>query len=1042
MGKEAVFPAAAHLSVACEALRQVFETRGLEIQSVTFRDVLIKAALAIPDDDDGIETQFRLNELDDGKWFSFSVESFSQDQWNQHSEGKIAANYITEAPSSESGNPVDTMKLTQRVPGKRWYDAFNRVGFEYGPSFQPLSNIRTNSKYHHAAADVQVKTESDLMVGESRYILHPSTIDGCLQLIIISINSGLHKEMQYGVVPIKIEELSMWHPSQKAKTAGKAVAWTDELDGRYFNTHTKLTTETGEMVLDVKGLRCVSYEAAVPQTNTPSRDREPYMETVWRPDITGLTTEQAVQAYPSIQSEEDSIAAVVELMQHKKHVASATVLAQVDDKTLKAVSKKVSASTKLTVADVSNEHLERVTDGVNDPNVVTIVSKEGLFDWGEEKLDSQDLAIVGTRFAEHATEQQLFDGLANLISKGAKAIFSVPSAKGQAFAEKIQQGGFSDPELFFPLPDVTIISATFVGSYQNGHVEPQHRVTIFTLNEQFESSCTSLAESLQDQGCVIDVCDIWDLATFSPDKDATYIINDTAGTFITSLTEKTFDILKSILTSGTPTIWLTSGVNEGINITGGMSQGFLRAIRSEQASAKVLLIDVNLEESPEAIGKAVFDKLGHISTKDSGADTEYWLQNGVLNIARVLPNEPLNTQFSANLAPAEQTSLPESRALSGKFVDGKLVFQSQNLDQLTPDGVELQVQYASLERTDLQAHASGLAIVAGPITTVGSGLDGSFVGGKAVAYAPNSFDTVLRAPISLGASYSDVEESELLATLPSLAKATNTVLDVAKVQANEHVLLLPAPTPFVKAVNELKRAHSFRLSVIAATNEEKEALVRESGVSSSEVLLAPEIGPIRSILEGSESDRPNVVISHDFTALGRDVWRYMPAASRFILNDSAIEGGPDTLPFLRGVSFLPSGISNLYKRQPAALGDLLRRTIAFMAEHKISWNASVHDVSELNDLATFTRNEQSGQNLVLKYDHGHSSIMVRPRFIVLLKTWLIFALAPTLRHVSTVLRRSCILPGRMSWRLGPKSHDLHDGAWSPGFRFPLPLRSR
>ena len=98
-------------------------------------------------------------------------------------------------------SPVNLLRLTQRVPGKRWYNAFNRVGFEYGPAFQPLTEIRTNGKDHEAAANVNVATESGVMDGESRYTLHPSTIDACLQLIIISINAGLHTEMACGVLP-------------------------------------------------------------------------------------------------------------------------------------------------------------------------------------------------------------------------------------------------------------------------------------------------------------------------------------------------------------------------------------------------------------------------------------------------------------------------------------------------------------------------------------------------------------------------------------------------------------------------------------------------------------------------------------------------------------------------------------------------------------------------------------------------------------------------------------------------------------------------
>lgn len=257
------------MSLAIEALRQVNQTEGIEIDGVTLRDVDIKTPLVIPEKENGIEIQLRFQELATSEkatiWYSFAVESITEDRWTTHCEGRIAANHHIPLTARTLHSPVDLAKLTQRVPGRRWYDAFNRVGFEYGPTFQPLDQIRTNGRDHDAAANVKVATESGVMDGESRYILHPSPIDACLQLIIVSINAGLHKEMACGVVPLQMQEVNLWFPNDEAGSNGHAVAWTDEFNGRYFNTHTQLATESGELVLDVKCMRCVSYEAAAPQ---------------------------------------------------------------------------------------------------------------------------------------------------------------------------------------------------------------------------------------------------------------------------------------------------------------------------------------------------------------------------------------------------------------------------------------------------------------------------------------------------------------------------------------------------------------------------------------------------------------------------------------------------------------------------------------------------------------------------------------------------------------------------------------------------------
>jgi hypothetical protein len=712
------------------------------------------------------------------------------------------------------------------------------------------------------------------------------------------------------------------------------------------------------------------------------------METVHKPDITTLTTTQAVRAYPSLQSEEDTIAAVVELIQHKKPIASALLLGQVNIKGLQAVLINASSTTPVILADISSEHLESITTGHNLPsNISTIVTQDGLFDLGEKAIEHRDLVIVGKDFVDSMTKEQLLSGLEALVSKKGKVIFSIPNTEEQDFAGKLHSAGFSGPELSFHLPDVSVISSTFLGSYQNGYHQAEEMITLYYLRETSKSPSSLLCAILQERGCIVQAKTFAQINNIKRKEGGKYIIHDADGAMLSSLTEKTFESLKKLLTSGVPTIWVTSGVNEGKSVAGAMSQGLLRAIRSEHAAAKITLLDVDIAESPESVGEAVLSKLDHVATKDSGADTEFWLHNGILNVPRVVPNDPLNVECFAPLGSAAEALLPERKALHGNFVDGKLVFQSQNLDQRNPLAkidVDLQVEYASLDKVDLQAHG-GPRIVAGEIIAVGSGLDPSFIGSKAVTYTANSFDTIIRVPISHGATYTDFEGPELVATLPDLTAAVNAVFEVAKVQADEHLLLLPAPTSFVAAVATLKHASGFRLTVIAETEAERQEVLLKSSLPSDAIFLASDMKTIHSLLERAEGDAPDAVISHNFSSLGKEVWRFMPPMSRFVLNDGAVEGSPDTSPFLRGASFLSTGVARLYKRQAHRLGDLLRRALEYLKGHMYVQKPTVHDISSLNDLITFSYDEESTHSSVLHYKYTRSSIFVSLPFHVFLR---------------------------------------------------------
>ena len=94
-----VFPAAGYLTMAIEAVMQIHE-EDPSLQSVAgfeFRDVAIKAAMPIPDDELGVETNLSLQPVSmtyhrgSLPWYKFSVSSAttSEDYWTEHCIGTV-----------------------------------------------------------------------------------------------------------------------------------------------------------------------------------------------------------------------------------------------------------------------------------------------------------------------------------------------------------------------------------------------------------------------------------------------------------------------------------------------------------------------------------------------------------------------------------------------------------------------------------------------------------------------------------------------------------------------------------------------------------------------------------------------------------------------------------------------------------------------------------------------------------------------------------------------------------------------------------------
>lgn len=973
LGNAAIFPAAAHMSLAIEALRQ---TEGVEIHGVTLRDVDIKTALVIPEKDNGIEIQLRFQESALAEkatmWYSFAVESVTDERWTTHCEGRISANHNISSSPRKLESPVNLSELTQRVPGKRWYRAFKGVGFEYGPVFQPLTQIRTNGKDHEAAANVNVATESGVIDGESRYILHPSTIDACLQLIIISINAGLHKDMACGVVPLQMEEVSLWFPNEEAGLRGHAMAWTDELNGRYFNTHTKLATESGELVLDIKNMRCVSYEAAVPQNVTQARNREPYMGVSWKPDITSLTSPQAVNMHPYIQSKIDAAGRMIDLINHKRAIDRVLLVGESMIEFIDVLKQYLPPTTTFTIGGLSAKALDHFQSSIQDDRASKLLLSEDLSEWSETISDRYGIVVLGECMLQAKPHKDLLDTVKPLISENGSLISVVKKVSDCNFSKELSLCGFSDSGFQFHLLNTSV----FYSQLERSKIKVRNiddQVMVVSLDPR-RPSIQEIARQLRARGCNVHTVNLSKAEVSGATK---IIIDDMEGAMISELRDDIFEALQKILCSSLPVVWLTSGVNQGEAIFGGMSQGFLRAIRSEQAAAQITLLDVDFDENLGCIGENLYQKLENVATKNSGNDTDFWLHQGVIHVSRVVPSATLNDRLSATTHATKPTVLPAETALDGQIVNGELNFcpkaaEDQGLLDLE---VEIQVKVSEFQGNNVQSENQQPRIFLGQVFRVGSSVDAAMIGQTMAIYTKKSYSTTLRTTKHMCVSAAGFGVALLAATLPNLCKAVNC-LKAGYVEPGEHALILPSPLPIVGAIAGLSCAFKFKITLVVETEEEKEECLLRYHIPSRSILLAEEVETIRKLMSRTSADGPRIVIASDFSPLSQEIWRYMPAMGRFVLSDGSVDARPDALPFTKGASFIPTGIDTLYRESQASA--VLKSALDILRVHKqlLFQEPSVRDISALKEVNRNSDPSARLDNCVVAYNYGESCVKV------------------------------------------------------------------
>ncbi|CAF9938019.1 MAG: hypothetical protein ALECFALPRED_007481 [Alectoria fallacina] len=106
--------------------------------------------------------------------------------------------------------------------------------------------------------------------------------------------------MRRALVPIVADEMSLWIPGEEdAKSEiihGQATGELRGLRGAY--TQTQVYGTSGENLMDIKQLRCASYDGTSPIDDKYAAARNPYLNLVWKPDFDSLSNEQAKAGFP------------------------------------------------------------------------------------------------------------------------------------------------------------------------------------------------------------------------------------------------------------------------------------------------------------------------------------------------------------------------------------------------------------------------------------------------------------------------------------------------------------------------------------------------------------------------------------------------------------------------------------------------------------------------------------------------------------------------------------------------------------------------
>ena len=244
-----VFPAAAYLAMAGEAIRQI---SGVD-DGYTLRHVVLSQALVL---NEGVDTEVvtnlrprRLTDSADSQWWEFTVASHNGQGWVKHCVGQVSAGPSEPAEAQVAG------PLPRKLVRSKVYDILTKAGMEYGPRFQRLDDISSGTVEPKAVSNLT----KDLNGDEEHYHLHPAVIDAALQSGLVAARCGKIDTSNSRAMPTLLEKVTVFrcapNDSDMQVTASTKVhPGSGEISGHFQ------CIANGKLLLDMPQARFTALE--------------------------------------------------------------------------------------------------------------------------------------------------------------------------------------------------------------------------------------------------------------------------------------------------------------------------------------------------------------------------------------------------------------------------------------------------------------------------------------------------------------------------------------------------------------------------------------------------------------------------------------------------------------------------------------------------------------------------------------------------------------------------------------------------------------
>jgi hypothetical protein len=701
-----VVPAAAYLAMGVEAMSQVKGLSSVETQNVAFalQDIHITKALVLPQED-GLDTGVEVfttlqpahsSKHGDARWYRFNISSYVLDEATTHATGLIQ---LTTSSELEDTTQLPEIKQDDMEPTapRVWYKQFVEGGLNFQDAFQSLKQVHIHTKRQSTSilAGTELRQSGGSSIdSESRYVIHPITIDALLQAGIIANTRGIVRVLT-AKVPVHIEQMvlrapSMGQPAVSAMETLNVKAIAEPVGFGTIRSSSELYDHDGSVLLRISKCRLVAYESGVQQQ--AEDERHPMLRVLWKPDITrlgptnGLQFSSYIEQYVAravMDAGTSKIAvarlmAVVDLLAHKN--PRLRVLSFLDEED----ESHLASTLRMTTQFKRCQSLWRASS-----------AEDGVLqfqDYSSDKKPSRgetdfDVVVLGPEQLKMA-----LNSLQDMVAPNGALLFAGTSTEASALEEL----GFEKPlqsQLGGPHEAILARRLLEKSADTNGSHSIKEEVLIVERNQNhsLNPAIANQIEGLTGRAARRVALDQVTAELLQAHSNVVATV-ELDNPLLSNVTEDEMRLVKLLTDNCTNLVWLTGGrLLQGSRPEMGIVYGLSRALMLEQPSLRFFVIDVDTEatSSPSDIETAAAS-VTHVLTQAVQApepDFEFVHAAGMLHVSRFLPAEALNSTFREKQGAEKRTlTLAEAQPF---HLDAERVGQTDSIffhqDEATVD---------------------------------------------------------------------------------------------------------------------------------------------------------------------------------------------------------------------------------------------------------------------------------------------------------------------------------------------------------------------